>query len=145
MRRQLNSKMKGIGSHSMKKLFGTDGIRSTAGKAPLDEPTLGRIGSALVEEWKKEGIKPRVILGRDTRASGEWIAETLVGSMTASGIDEATDVGVISTPGLAYLTRHHGFDLGIMVSPPTIPTRTMELRSRKDGFKLQMPGTEIER
>ena len=52
----------------MKKLFGTDGIRSVAGEAPLDEHTLGRIGSALVEEWKQQGIKPRVILGRDTQS-----------------------------------------------------------------------------
>ncbi len=62
----------------MKKLFGTDGIRSVAGEAPLDEYTLGQIGSALVEEWKQQGIKPRVVLGRDTRASGDWITATLL-------------------------------------------------------------------
>ena len=65
----------------MRKLFGTDGIRGVAGEAPLDEQTLVRIGSALVEEWRQKGIKPRVILGRDTRASGEWIATTLIRSM----------------------------------------------------------------
>lgn len=131
----------------MKKLFGTDGIRSVAGEAPLDEPTLARIGAALVEEWKREGIKPRVILGRDTRASGEWIAATLVRSMTESGIDEATDVGVISTPGLAYLTRHRGFDLGIMVSASHNPYQDNGIKIfGKDGFKLtDTQELEIER
>jgi phosphoglucosamine mutase len=131
----------------MKKLFGTDGIRSVAGEAPLDELTLGRIGSALVEEWKQQGIKPRVILGRDTRASGDWIATTLVRSMTASGIDEATDVGVISTPGLAYLTRHRGFDLGIMVSASHNPYQDNGIKIfGKDGFKLtDAQELEIER
>jgi len=131
----------------MKKLFGTDGIRSLAGEAPLDEHTLGRIGSALVEEWKQEGTKPRVILGRDTRASGEWIAATLVRSMMASGIDEVADVGVISTPGLAYLTRHRGFDLGIMVSASHNPYEDNGIKVfGKDGFKLtDAQELEIER
>jgi phosphoglucosamine mutase len=131
----------------MKKLFGTDGIRSVAGEAPLDELTLGRIGSALVEEWKQQGIKPRVILGRDTRASGDWIATTLVRSMTASGIDEATDVGVISTPGLAYLTRHRAFDLGIMVSASHNPYQDNGIKIfGRDGFKLtDAQELEIER
>ena len=121
----------------MRKLFGTDGIRGVAGEAPLDEHTLLRIGSALVEEWKQKGTKPRVILGRDTRASGEWIASILVRSMMASGIDEAADVGVISTPGLAYLTRHCGFDLGIMVSASHNPYQDNGIKIfGKDGFKL---------
>ncbi|MSO22774.1 MAG: phosphoglucosamine mutase [Acidobacteria bacterium] len=131
----------------MRKLFGTDGIRSLAGEAPLDEHTLGRIGAALVEEWKREGSKPRVILGRDTRASGEWITATLVRSMMASGIDEAADVGVISTPGLAYLTRHRGFDLGIMVSASHNPYQDNGIKVfGKDGFKLtDAQELEIER
>ncbi len=131
----------------MKKLFGTDGIRSVAGEAPLDEHTLGRIGAALVEEWKQEGTKPRVIVGRDTRASGEWITATLVRSMMASGIDEAADVGVISTPGLAYLTRHRGFDLGIMVSASHNPYQDNGIKIfGKDGFKLtDAQELEIER
>jgi len=121
----------------MKKLFGTDGIRGVAGEAPLDEFTLRRIGSALVEEWKLQGTKPRVVLGRDTRASGEWITATLVHSMMAAGIEGAADVGVISTPGLAYLARHHGFDLGIMVSASHNPYEDNGIKIfGKDGFKL---------
>ena len=131
----------------MKKLFGTDGIRSVAGEAPLDEDTLGRIGAALVEEWKQQGIKPRVILGRDTRASGDWIAATVIRAMAASGIEEARDVGVISTPGLAFLTRHRGFDLGIMVSASHNPYQDNGIKIfGKDGFKLtDTQELEIER
>jgi phosphoglucosamine mutase len=121
----------------MKKLFGTDGIRSVAGEAPLDEYTLGQIGSALVEEWKQQGIKPRVVLGRDTRASGDWITSTLLRSLTASGIEEARDVGVISTPGLAFVTRHQGFDFGIMVSASHNPYQDNGIKIfAKNGFKL---------
>lgn len=121
----------------MKKLFGTDGIRSVAGEAPLDEYTLGQIGAALVEEWKQQGIKPRVILGRDTRASGDWITATLVRSLMASGVGEARDVGVISTPGLAFLTRLRGFDLGIMVSASHNPYQDNGIKIfGKNGFKL---------
>ena len=131
----------------MRKLFGTDGIRGVAGEAPLDEQTLVRIGSALVEEWRQKGARPRVILGRDTRASGEWIAATLIRSMMTSGIEEATDVGVISTPGLAYLTRHHAFDLGIMISASHNPYEDNGIKIfGKDGFKLtDAQELEIER
>ena len=68
-------------------------------------------------------------------------------SMTASGIDEATDVGVISTPGLAYLTRHRGFDLGIMVSASHNPYQDNGIKIfGKDGFKLtDAQELEIER
>lgn len=121
----------------MRKLFGTDGIRGVAGEAPLDEPTIRRIGAALVEEWKREGTKPRVILGRDTRISGEWITASLVHSMMGAGIAQAMDVGVISTPGLAYLTRDRGCDLGIMVSASHNPYRDNGIKVfGKDGFKL---------
>ena len=121
----------------MKKLFGTDGIRSVAGEAPLDEYTLRQIGAALVEEWKQQGIKPRVILGRDTRASGDWIAATLTRSLMASGVEEASDVGVISTPGLAFLTRLREFDLGIMVSASHNPYQDNGIKIfGKNGFKL---------
>ena len=131
----------------MKRLFGTDGIRSVAGEAPLDENTLRRIGFALGEERKRRGIKPRVILGRDTRASGEWIASNLVRSLSASGMQEACDVGVITTPGLAYLTRHHGFDLGIMISASHNPYQDNGIKIfGRDGFKLtDAQELEIER
>ena len=67
--------------------------------------------------------------------------------MMTAGIDEATDVGVISTPGLAYLTRHHGFDLGIMVSASHNPYEDNGIKIfGKDGFKLtDAEELEIER
>ncbi|MCI0624572.1 MAG: phosphoglucosamine mutase [Acidobacteria bacterium] len=131
----------------MKKLFGTDGIRSVAGEAPLDKETLGRIGWALVEKWQQAGTEPRIIVGRDTRASGEWITAALVQALTNSGIDAATDVGVISTPGLAYLTRLHQFDLGIMISASHNPYQDNGIKVfGRDGFKLSdAEEVEIER
>ena len=58
----------------MAKLFGTDGIRGAAGKFPLDEPTVSRIGRSLAARMAERlGHPPRFVTGRDTRESGSWI------------------------------------------------------------------------
>src|SRR5919201_915709 len=100
----------------MKDLFGTDGIRGVAGTYPLDSKTVKYIGFALGEYVIQFDRNGRVLLGRDTRESGEWITECLINSLNASGIQAIYDVGIMTTPGLAFLTRFHQFDLGIMIS-----------------------------
>lgn len=67
----------------MKKLFGTDGIRGVAGRAPLDSATVYAIGLALAHSLAKKASSPRVLLGMDTRVSSEWIAGTLAAGVTA--------------------------------------------------------------
>jgi phosphoglucosamine mutase len=57
----------------MQGLFGTDGVRGTAGKYPLDAPTVRRLGAALARVLQKDGRRARVLAGRDTRESGIWI------------------------------------------------------------------------
>lgn len=91
-------------------LFGTDGIRGRAGAPPLDPDSLARIGAAIA------GLRdrPRVLIGRDTRESGPAIERQLAAGMGARA--RAFSAGVVPTPGLAYLTRALGFDLGVMVS-----------------------------
>ena len=59
------------------KLFGTDGIRGKAGEAPLDEETVTRVGAALVRGRASAGHSMRVLVGRDTRESGDWIERAL--------------------------------------------------------------------
>ena len=121
----------------MKKLFGTDGIRGVAGKFPLDRATLFSIGCALGETLLSEGKPPRVLIGRDTRESGTWISEELVGALAAIGVDSISDAAVISTPGLAYLTRAHQFDMGIMISASHNPFEDNGIKIfGKDGYKL---------
>jgi phosphoglucosamine mutase len=100
----------------MKRLFGTDGIRGVAGRAPLDAPTLRRFGAALAEALEVElGRPPRVVLGRDTRESGPWIRDAVADGLAFRG-GTATDAGVITTPGLAYATQAGAFDAGVMIS-----------------------------
>ncbi len=99
----------------MEKLFGTDGIRAIAGQPPLDYPTIFCLGKSLIIHLKEEGLKSRVILGRDTRESGEWIEEALFqGIKDAQG--EAASAGVIPTSAISFLTKKHGFSAGIVIS-----------------------------
>lgn len=98
------------------KLFGTDGIRGTAGVPPLDPATVSRVGAALVRALGPgPGERPRVLIGRDTRESGEWIERELARGLSGEGA-AAVSVGVIPTPAVAFLTRTEGFDAGIVIS-----------------------------
>ncbi|MGH9404056.1 MAG: phosphoglucosamine mutase [Terriglobia bacterium] len=98
-------------------LFGTDGVRGVAGRHPLDRETVAKLGMALgvVLASEARSRRPEVLLGRDTRESSPWIARALAAGLRASGA-EVAGAGVITTPGVAFLTRHHGFAAGVMVS-----------------------------
>ena len=96
------------------RLFGTDGVRGVAGVYPLDPPTVCRLGAALVRTLGT--TRPaRLIIGRDTRESGEWIARELARGASSQGAT-VTDTGVMPTPGVAFLTRALDFDLGVVLS-----------------------------
>ena len=96
------------------RLFGTDGVRGVAGVYPLDPPTVSRLGAALVRTLGT--TRPaRLIIGRDTRESGEWIAWELARGASSQGAT-VTDTGVMPTPGVAFLTRALDFDLGVVLS-----------------------------
>ena len=97
------------------KLFGTDGIRSKAGVAPLDEATVSRVGAALVRAFGAPATAPRVLIGRDTRESGVWIEQALARGLVAEGAG-VTSAGIVPTPAVAYLTRAGRFDAGIVIS-----------------------------
>jgi phosphoglucosamine mutase len=98
-------------------LFGTDGVRGVAGSYPLDRDTVTGLGFALASVLSDQvgSKRPQVVLGQDTRESGPWIARALVRGLERGGAT-ATFAGVITTPGLAFLTRHYGFVAGVMVS-----------------------------
>ncbi len=96
------------------RLFGTDGIRGVAGAAPLDPPTVARVGGALVRALGVD--RPvRLLIGRDTRESGEWIERELARGAASQGASTVS-VGVLPTPGVAYLTRTRDIDLGVVIS-----------------------------
>jgi phosphoglucosamine mutase len=94
-------------------LFGTDGVRGTAGRYPLDPPTVRRLGAALVRALKV--ANPKFLVGRDTRESGVWIEAELAHGASGEGAS-VTSVGVVPTPAVAYLTRTHGYDAGVVIS-----------------------------
>src|SRR5262245_27030278 len=100
----------------MGKFFGTDGIRGVAGQYPLDRPTIELIGYALaVELTRRLDRVPRIIIGRDTRESGEWIEAAIARGASAAHAG-ARSAGVITTPGVAYLTRALDADAGVVIS-----------------------------
>ena len=107
-------------SHPVKEkpqLFGTDGVRGVAGEFPLDRATVQSLGRALgmVLQKSASGRALRAVLGEDTRESSPWLSRAVAAGLRSSGV-EVSYAGVITTPGVAYLTRRHGFDAGIMVS-----------------------------
>lgn len=100
----------------MKKLFGTDGIRGAAGIFPLDSATVQLIGRSLATRLaERKGAPPSIVVGRDTRESGSWIEAALVSGAREAGA-EIESAGVITTPGVAFLTRTLPTDAGIVIS-----------------------------
>jgi phosphoglucosamine mutase len=119
----------------MRKLFGTDGIRAVAGEAPLDAKTIDAVGLALAHQLKANGA-PRVLLGMDTRESSDWIAATLTAGLTEGGA-QVESAGVITTPGIAYLARQHGFSAGVVISASHNPWQDNGIKVfGSDGYKL---------
>ncbi|NLI67281.1 MAG: phosphoglucosamine mutase [Bacilli bacterium] len=94
--------------------FGTDGVRGIANKTLTPEIAykLGRIGGYL---FKKDDLRAKVLIGRDTRISGPMFEGALIAGLLSSGA-EVMRLGVITTPGVAYLTKAMGAHLGIMIS-----------------------------
>src|SRR5918994_7194221 len=97
------------------RLFGTDGVRGTAGEYPLDHDTVARLGAALVRAMRSGDRPLRFIAGRDTRESGEWIERELARGVRSEGA-LLTSAGILPTPAVAYVTRAMGFDAGLVIS-----------------------------
>lgn len=99
----------------MGKLFGTDGIRGLAGREPIT-PEMGiRLGRALVSFCRLREKNPTVVIGRDTRISGEILEDALLSGISSAG-GKACRLGVLPTPGVAYLTKKLHAGAGVMVS-----------------------------
>jgi phosphoglucosamine mutase len=99
----------------MKALFGTDGIRGEAGQFPLDPRTVSAIGFSLASHLAEAVDAPEIIIGRDTRESGESIERALIEGATRAGA-KCLSAGVITTPGVAYLTRALQAAAGVVIS-----------------------------
>ncbi|MBZ5728179.1 MAG: phosphoglucosamine mutase [Acidobacteriia bacterium] len=119
-----------------KELFGTDGIRGVAGEYPLDPATVFAFGVALGRDAVGAQDGAEILIGADTRESGPWIAELVAGGLAQAGA-RARYAGVITTPGVAYLTRTGPFLAGVMISASHNPYRDNGIKVfGHSGFKL---------
>ncbi len=119
----------------MKKLFGTDGVRGVANRELTPEMAfrIGRISACLL---KNSDEKPFVVIGRDTRKSGDMLEGALIAGICSSGVD-ARCLGVLSTPALAYLTKKLKATAGIMISASHNPIEDNGLKIfAPTGYKL---------
>ncbi|MEU0808818.1 phosphoglucosamine mutase [Streptomyces sp. NPDC005970] len=102
----------------MGRLFGTDGVRGVANADLTAEMALGLSVAAahvLAEAGTFEGHRPMAVVGRDPRASGEFLEAAVVAGLASAGVD-VLRVGVLPTPAVAFLTGERGADLGVMLS-----------------------------
>jgi len=119
-----------------KQLFGTDGIRGVAGEFPLDPLTAYAFGVALGKDAALHAPEPEILIGADTRESGPWLAGMVAGGLTSQGA-RVRYAGVITTPGVAYLTRTGSFVAGVMISASHNPFQDNGLKVfGHSGFKL---------
>lgn len=97
--------------------FGTDGLRGRAGEPPVEPETLRRVGAALGVLLMREGdgAQRRVLIGNDGRESASWILDCLVQGLMGADVS-VQDVGLVTTPALALLTKHEPYSAGIMIS-----------------------------
>ena len=99
----------------MARLFGTDGVRGLANRDLTPELALAIAGAAARELGSNSSGRATAIVGRDPRASGEFLAAAVCAGIAAAGVD-VWDVGVLPTPAVAFLTDSTGADFGVMLS-----------------------------
>jgi phosphoglucosamine mutase len=120
----------------MGKLFGTDGIRGVANEYPMTAEMALNIGRATAHLFKRQGHAPKILIGKDTRLSGYMFENALVSGICSMGVD-AILVGVIPTPGVAFLTSSMRVDAGIVISASHNPFQDNGIKIfSDDGFKL---------
>ena len=119
----------------MRKYFGTDGVRGVANTELTCDLAykLGRAGGFVLAKGKE---KVKVIVGKDTRVSGDMLEAALISGLMSVGCDIIT-VGVVPTPAVAYLTQKYGADCGVVISASHNPVEYNGIKFfNKDGYKL---------
>ncbi len=120
----------------MSRLFGTDGVRGVANKelTPLLAMQLGQAGASVLT--KETSHKPTIMVGCDTRVSGDMLANALMAGVCSVGAN-AVYVGVVPTPAVAYLTRKNHMDAGVVISASHNPVEFNGIKFfDANGYKL---------
>lgn len=122
----------------MTKYFGTDGVRGVANETLTPELAfkLGRAGGYVLTKHQEDGQTPLVLVARDTRISGQMLADALIAGLLSVGI-EVLSLGVITTPAVAYLIKVQGAAAGIQISASHNPAQDNGIKFfGPDGYKL---------
>ena len=120
----------------MNKLFGTDGIRGIANEHPMTTEIALNVGRAIAYLSKRKGHTPRIIIGKDTRLSGDMFEGAIISGICSMGVN-AISVGVMPTPGIAFLTHDMRADAGIVISASHNPSQDNGIKIfNSDGFKF---------
>ncbi|WP_192826019.1 phosphoglucosamine mutase, partial [Deinococcus wulumuqiensis] len=126
-----------------RKYFGTDGVRAVAGEFPLTSDWVMRLGAAAGEVLKRRNSRASVVIGKDTRQSGDMLEAALAAGLTSRGVN-VIHLGVLPTPGVSYLTRHLQADAGVVISASHNPYQDNGIKFfGADGQKLN-DATELE-
>jgi len=120
----------------MNKLFGTDGIRGIANEYPMTTEIAINVGRAIAYLSKRKGHTARIIIGKDTRLSGDMFESAIISGICSMGVN-AISVGVMPTPGIAFLTHNMRADAGIVISASHNPSQDNGIKIfNNEGFKL---------
>jgi phosphoglucosamine mutase len=130
----------------MNKLFGTDGIRGVANQYPMTSEMALKIGKAVAMIFKKPDAPSKIIIGKDTRISGDMLEHAVASGCCAMGSDVFL-AGKLPTPAVAFLTASAGADAGIVISASHNPFYDNGIKIFKnDGYKISdETESEIER
>jgi len=120
----------------MNKLFGTDGIRGVANEYPMTSELAMKVGKAVAFLFKGHTDRSKIVIGKDTRLSGDMLEYAITSGICAMGVDVYL-AGVLPTPGIAYLTASAGANAGIVISASHNPFYDNGIKIfNGDGFKL---------
>ena len=123
----------------MARLFGTDGVRGLANRDLTAELALSlaqAAASVLGADSRANGVRPKAVIARDPRISGEFLAASVAAGLASSGVD-VYDAGVLPTPGAAFLTADIDADFGVMISASHNPAPDNGIKIfARDGHKL---------
>lgn len=119
-----------------RRLFGTDGIRGRANEHPMTPELAVRLGRALAHLFKSQTANPRIVIGKDTRLSNYMFEAALQAGVCSMGVD-AVQLGVLPTPGIAFMTSGLRADAGVVISASHNPYDDNGIKFfGADGFKL---------